>query len=213
MTLFLPLCQVRDAAQPAAAATLLLSRWHRRIARELAHAPGHHSGRTQPVMCNTRTTPTLYPVRCPWFPYCALFLVARRSSYLYWAMLTAGIIAVAATGIFVAVCYPAQSKTTHAHRILLAIFGDWNWIHKHCETDWLFATWMIFVATYIATGGFVAYTIYEGVSGHCGAACLFLNISSSVDCFIFLVGSVYFVAGSYSEETSTLAEGGVETPS
>lgn len=137
----------------------------------------------------------------PAVPYCALFL-ASRDAMLYWCMLAAGIFAVLACAIFVYVCYPSERKTSIALHTLERIFGERESLRVHFENDLLFASWMAYVGCFIATGAFMLYTLYAGISPemHCGGACLFLNISSTVDCALFLVGSAYFVAGSYSED-------------
>jgi uncharacterized membrane protein len=137
----------------------------------------------------------------PAVPYCALFL-ASRDAMLYWCMLAAGVFAVLACAIFVYVCYPSERQTSIALHALERLVGKRESLTVHFENDLLFASWMAFVGCFIATGAFLLYTLYAGISEdhHCGGACLFLNISSTVDCALFLVGSAYFVAGSYSED-------------
>lgn len=146
----------------------------------------------------------------PAVPYCALFL-ASRDAMLYWCMLAASLFAVFACAIFVYVCYPSERKTSIALETLERLFGPRESLRVHCENDLLFASWMAFVGCFIATGAFLLYTLYEGLYAHsgCGRACLFLHISSTVDCALFLIGSAYFVAGSYSEDALEPGESAV----
>lgn len=150
----------------------------------------------------------------PAVPYCALFLT-QSNAYLYWCMLAAGLAAVLACGIFVYVCYPSTTRRTYILRLAIMLGGDRPWMHVHIGEDWLVATWLVYFSCLVATVAFLGYTLYEMLYDHCVGPCAFLHISSTVDCFLFLVGSAYFVAGSYAyaeELTISDSESGTAQP-
>jgi hypothetical protein len=71
-------------------------------------------------------------------------------------------------------------------------------IDKHLQNDWLAGTWIVLWTTVFGT--FVtflafAFRLYDGTMlAKFSDGCTFL------DCFMFLIGSLYFVSGSYPEE-------------
>ena len=80
-----------------------------------------------------------------------------------------------------------------------------EFIKKHCVNDWLLGTWIIFWGTLFATIGFVLYSLY-GIYDNYNHILLFQDWTATLDCLFFLIGSAYFVAGSYPSDDE--GEGG-----
>jgi len=69
------------------------------------------------------------------------------------------------------------------------------WVVKHLANDWLAATWFFLVANII--GCFISFVLLFAACGSGNQETIFIWLSGSVEAMLFLVGSLYFVAGSY----------------
>lgn len=69
------------------------------------------------------------------------------------------------------------------------------WVVKHLANDWLAGTWFFLVAN--AIGCFISFVMLFEACGSGNDETVFIWLSGSVEAFLFLIGSLYFVAGSY----------------
>lgn len=76
--------------------------------------------------------------------------------------------------------------------LFVKLFGPDSWTLKHVQTDWLAATWFYLYATII----WAVVSWYLLINAENGRQ-IFIWLSSLVDALIFLVASMYYVAGTY----------------
>ena len=69
------------------------------------------------------------------------------------------------------------------------------WVVKHLANDWLSATWFFLVANIL--GCFISFIFLFEACASGNHETIFIWLSGSVEAFLFLIGSLYFVAGSY----------------
>lgn len=69
------------------------------------------------------------------------------------------------------------------------------WVVKHLANDWLAGTWFFLVANGI--GCFISFVMLFEACGSGNDETIFIWLSGSVEAFLFFIGSLYFVAGSY----------------
>jgi len=69
------------------------------------------------------------------------------------------------------------------------------WVVKHLANDWLSATWFFLVANIL--GCFISFIFLFEACASGNQETIFIWLSGSVEAFLFLIGSLYFVAGSY----------------
>ena len=69
------------------------------------------------------------------------------------------------------------------------------WVVKHLANDWLAGTWFFLIANGI--GCFISFIMLFEACASGNQETIFIWLSGSVECWLFLVGSLYFVAGSY----------------
>jgi hypothetical protein len=77
--------------------------------------------------------------------------------------------------------------------IFVKLLGSQSWTLKHVQTDWLAATWFFFYATLVWV--IVSWCLLLGAEN---SRQIFIWVSSLVDALIFLVASMYYVAGRYN---------------
>jgi hypothetical protein len=133
----------------------------------------------------------------PLVPYCLLFLWVQND-FVYLAMLAFSVLSFLGACLFVRGSYPVTNESSKS-KILSCLgycFGHRRFLMKHFATDWLVGTWLVFWATAVGTVGLFFFTIYYLAIG-ASSVSAFANISTFLDCVIFLIGSAYFVAGSY----------------
>lgn len=113
----------------------------------------------------------------PAIPYSIIFYTAT-SSLVYLALLLAAILCLLATYLFVRACYPSTSSERRS-RILHFYewcFGRSDFMHRHCATDWLFGTWILFWGTLVAALVTFLVSIY-GIVYKTNNVASFVNIS------------------------------------
>lgn len=135
----------------------------------------------------------------PAVPYSLIYL-AVYEEMIYLVMLGLSVAGVFATFLFVWSCYPSQvgqgKNYSRMLPCLLCLFCRSRFVRKHFATDWLIACWAIFHSTLWSTLAFFVFSVYSASYGANGVT-NFINVTTLFECFIFLVGSAYFVAGSY----------------
>ena len=76
------------------------------------------------------------------------------------------------------------------------LFGARIWVVKHMANDWLAGTWFLFWDNAVFTfGSFVL--LFAAIVNSGSAEQVFIWLSGFASSALFLVGSAYFVAGSY----------------
>lgn len=132
----------------------------------------------------------------PAVPYAAIFYFLHPSEVIYLgAMIVAGLFVVGSL-LFVFACYPSDKKHRQIIKPVVRVcFGSHHWIVKHLQNDWLAGTWFFFYASLICLLGSIVVLCFSLSYGNDEE--IFIYSSSVLDCFIFTVGSAYFVAGSY----------------
>ncbi len=133
----------------------------------------------------------------PAVPYSLIYL-AELHEFIYFVILMVSVVGVLATLLFVLACYPSDKEKNYSRMLptLLCCTCNSTFIKKHCATDWLIATWLIFWSTLLATIVLFFYSIVAFFQGS-NEITNFINVTTLFECFLFLVGSAYFVAGSY----------------
>ena len=135
----------------------------------------------------------------PAIPYTLVFFVIHPS-VIYLASLASAIVFVLGCMAFVVACYPTPGKERGPPRnYILPLYTRWFgfsiWAIKHLANDWLAGTWFFLWANlFLTIGSFLALfvALYEGVPEQ-----IFIWLSSATNSFLFLIGSGYFVSGSY----------------
>lgn len=109
-----------------------------------------------------------------------------------------------ATLLFVFACYPSDKDKNHSRMLPFAQCVTCNsaYIRKHCATDWLIATWGIYWSSLLTAIAFLLYSIYTASTG-ASRMTNFVNVTTLFECVLFLIGSAYFVAGSYPSTSAT----------
>ena len=134
----------------------------------------------------------------PAIPYCIVFLAFDHHNLTYVAALFASIFFVAGSAFFVYTCYPSVSEIYHAetpHYVLPLverIFGKNSWICKHVKTDWLVSCWCMYYSTFLWMFG-----SYVELFNSKNDRQLFIWLTSFFNALLFLIGSAYYISGSY----------------
>ena len=81
---------------------------------------------------------------------------------------------------------------------MLKYFGDKEWIRTHLANDWLAGTWFFLYANILLTVGSFGMLFIAAAAGNPKE--IFLYSSSVFNSTLFLVGSLYYVSGSYPHE-------------
>ena len=135
----------------------------------------------------------------PAIPYTLVFFVIHPS-VIYLASLASAIVFVLGCMAFVVACYPTPGKERGPPRnYILPLYTRWFgfsiWAIRHLANDWLAGTWFFLWANlFLTIGSFLALfvALYEGIPEQ-----IFIWLSSATNSFLFLIGSLYFVSGSY----------------
>ena len=138
----------------------------------------------------------------PAVPYTLVYFLIDPTFTFLGALAGSGVFVLGSV-VFVMASYPTNQTTAHGTKkrknyvlpLALKIFGARIWVVKHLQNDWLAGTWFLLWAN-------VFFTIFSFILLF--SACetgnpeqIFLWLSSAVNSFFFLIGSLYFVSGSY----------------
>lgn len=136
----------------------------------------------------------------PYPIFIAVYIHFNPHVLFYWGILFISLMFVVATYFFVLTCYPSSNDGVKnlqiAPQLARYLFGEHCWINKHLSNDWLASTWLFFYGTLLMTLGSLWMLVEEVYYGGSELE-IFDWAGSTIDAFIFLIGSVYFVAGSY----------------
>ena len=132
----------------------------------------------------------------PAIPLSLVYLVPFPRDHTYTVFLLASIFAVLASSGFVYTSYPNNSnhvQINYCHKFVKSIFGDTSSLLKHVESDWLASCWVMFWGTFFTTLGTYALLLTALNDRQ-----LFVFLTGFFNTLAFLIGSAYYVAGSYS---------------
>jgi hypothetical protein len=139
----------------------------------------------------------------PSIPYSIVFLIYNYHRLTYWACFFASILFVLGCAFFVYSCYPSNHHLLeHETHIILPrvkmLVGERHWILTHVQTDWLAACWFFLFANACLTLGSYLFIFSEQNDRQ-----MYVWTATCLDSFLFLIGSIYFVAGSYPPDVSS----------
>lgn len=136
-------------------------------------------------------------------PIMIIYYVYNTSNSEFLLALIICIIFSIASFLYVLSTYPSRVKIDNDKHKQDNYFTPW--LHKlsgnistllfHCPNDWLLSLWLMFICCFLATiisiGLLLNYLIfYDGLS-------IYSYATSFVNCFVYTIGSAYFIAGSY----------------
>lgn len=140
--------------------------------------------------------------------YTLVFVVSDPHSIIYWGGFVASILFTIGAALFVYACYGGEKDRRPYIRTFFQLFlwKDAS-ILKHVANDWLAACWFFFLCSLAWFGGSIGYLFISKNDRQD-----LIYASSLIDSMLFLIGSAYFVAGSYPIEipvvpTSSLFKG------
>lgn len=136
----------------------------------------------------------------PGVPYAAIWLIYYPSNVLNLAFLVASCLFSFTSYLFVLSCYPNEKAHKQVVKpITRKIFGRDHWIIKHLQNDWLAGMWFNLIITIVLTIGNLGL-LFKCLLKH-NPEEIFIYGLGLVDFLLFLIGSFYFVAGSYPEDS------------
>ena len=152
----------------------------------------------------------------PFIPYCMIYMGQEENKILYMLGVIISILMTIGTYLFVLASYP--SKKASSKQIILRIvscclpalkdnsnpptkcFCCIDDLRLHIANDWLAGTWIILFGTLISFISSIAFMlIYINRQNNLN---IFIYASAILQNFFFLLGSAYFVAGSYGLSAS-----------
>lgn len=145
---------------------------------------------------------TLYAM-IPYIPYSIVYIQYNPSRLAYWGTFFASIFFTIAAVFFVYTSYPHDSFLNKENikpktlQVIIFLFGENSFLCKHCQNDWLVGCWMTFYAClFAALGCYLLLLMAENDRQ------IFIYLTGFCDCGIFLLGSMYYVAGSYPSDSA-----------
>ena len=132
-------------------------------------------------------------------------LIPKNQNFEYYAMMIAAILFCITSGLFVYSCYRRQYNDAGKIEEPAPIFKKWltmccgsrlNFIERHCSTDWLVALWISFFGSVLCTIGCVALLIKNYHNGN--QRQLYIYSTGIANMVFFVIGSMYYLAGSYN---------------
>lgn len=137
----------------------------------------------------------------PFVPYIFLYLTSGYGGLLYIIALVFAVIATLGCLLFVRACYPSD-KT---HKDILPIVASYLCCccspvtrDQYFLNDWLGGSWFFYWGSFMVTFACLALFL-QAAAEHDGLD-MWVYGTSLVECFAFLVGAAYFVAGSYPDQ-------------
>jgi len=145
----------------------------------------------------------------PGLPYSIIFLITDMYKLTYIGMLVLAVIFIVGSYLFVLTCYPrrtGQSEKGEHSTALVKKFvlctGCCSWwknmVEKHLCNDWLAGTWFFAIATFLGVCGGIYESGYS-ISTNNGLE-IYIWVTGTIDAIMFLIGSMYYVAGSYPQD-------------
>ena len=132
-------------------------------------------------------------------PFMATLLIYDDDKEEYWLMFFFAVIFCTVCLGFVWVCYKGhdQKHKPIALGLLKRMFGERQWITKHCNNDFLFVCWVMYWGSVVTTLGSLALTL------NCirkkNDRQFYIWFTSFINMLLFWIGSAYYCAGSYGD--------------
>lgn len=127
--------------------------------------------------------------------FCLVFVVEDPTDIVYWGGFVASILFNLGAALFVYTCYGHESTVVwkpYTYLCTKALVGNRPCILNHVANDWLAACWFfLFCSVLWALGSIVYICIARNERQD------FIYAASLADAVLFVIGSAYFVAGSY----------------
>lgn len=131
----------------------------------------------------------------PAVPYTLVYFLLDPT-FTYLGALSSSGVFVLGTVVFVLACYPTgKNHKNVVLPFLLRYCGARMWMVKHLANDWLAGTWFFLWANAIFT--FFSFLLLFSAIASGDPNQIFMWLSSCVNSFFFLIGSFYYVSGSY----------------
>jgi len=97
-----------------------------------------------------------------------------------------------------------RQPTKILHYMMCACLCSKSWYGYHFANDWLIACWMIVLGCVLSSFVTLALLLAEIAVGN--GRGIFDYSTGLVDVVLFLIGSMYFTAGSYEEPNAAIGE-------
>ena len=100
--------------------------------------------------------------------------------------------------LFVLACYPlakGEQRYQYSPAFFSSFCGADSFIHVHVQNDWLTGTWLFYYASLCAVIGSAVMFVVKLYARDMQE--IYIWFFSLIDSTLFLIGSAYFVAGSY----------------
>eukprot|EP01038_Epipyxis_sp_PR26KG_P013674 gene13674-18349_t len=138
----------------------------------------------------------------PLIPYSLLYISASHEGIVYLGMLVGSIFVILGTLLFVRASYPSEKRSSYVLPITIVLFWcccSERWLKIHLANDWLAGWWVVLWASTFA----VIATVFLFLVALAEQQYLlvFIFATGLVENIAFMIGSAYFVAGSYPENS------------
>lgn len=147
----------------------------------------------------------------PSVPYSLVWFFYEPGQIIYLAVLVASCTFTFITYLFVLACYPSDKKHKQVVKpCARKLLGRDHWIIKHVQNDWLAGMWLMLIATLFCCLGTLMLLLSAAAFGS-DEEC-FIYGMGLLDFVMYLIGSFYFVAGSYPEDKNKCYKTPVSKP-
>ena len=151
------------------------------------------------------------------FPVSVIYIAADPLEMTYWAAFIASLMFLIGSAFFVYCCYPTSYREPYFYPIIIKYFGHRDYFDIHCCNDWYFllpfiliiiiknrlvTCWLFYFASVVWFLGSIFMLIYT-TCDHRNDKEIYLYSSSIFDSILFLIGSMYYCAGSYHLDVLT----------
>jgi len=142
----------------------------------------------------------------PALPIVLVYIYFDPYSFFNWFSLVCTILLVIGTYLFVLAVYPEMKEKTNQFfpDCVISVVGKDSELVYHMQNDWIVGCWVFFYGTLITTiwaAFFFVAKLYSRNYYEC-----YVFFTTFIDCIIFVIGSMYFVAGSYPMTDKTIDE-------
>mmetsp|Transcript_886 Transcript_886/g.1371 ORF Transcript_886/g.1371 Transcript_886/m.1371 type:complete len:607 (-) Transcript_886:213-2033(-) len=138
----------------------------------------------------------------PVIPYSLIYLSTEHDNFIYLSSLAISVLLALGCTLFVVACHPSENP--RRRKIIQPIafyaclfFCSEEWMKLHLSNDWLAGCWFIYWGTLLAT--IACFALFLVALAKENVLLSFIYGTALVETICFLVGSAYFVAGSYPE--------------
>jgi len=141
----------------------------------------------------------------PSVPYIVVFLISEPINYQYIAGFICAVLFVVASSVFVYATYVSGEENKRSKvlkRFFLLMLGDYPYVRFHFSSDFLIASWVLLICTFVWSLGSLVLLVAESFTRN--DRLIYVYATSFADSFFFAIGCAHFVAGSYEQEDVVL---------